>query len=131
MVLADVGQGDLIITMFWLFILMLWFWLLITVFADLFADKDESTGKKVLWTLFVIFMPYLGVFVYLIARGHKMAERDIEDMQAQDAAMKEYIRSAAGSSASAADELERLAQLKAAGTISEEEFNQMKAKIVG
>ena len=75
MLLADVGQGDLIITMFWLFILMLWFWLLITVFADLFADKEESGAKKVLWVLFVIFLPYLGVFMYLIIRGHSMGER--------------------------------------------------------
>ena len=75
MMLAEVGQGDLLVTMFWLFILMLWFWLLITVFADLYSDKDESTGAKILWTLFVLLAPYIGVFVYLIARGHGMAER--------------------------------------------------------
>lgn len=129
MVLADVGQGDLIITMFWLFILMLWFWLLITVFADLFSDKEESTGKKVLWTLFVIFMPYLGVFVYLIARGHSMAERAAKRQSEAEAQFKQYVQETA-SSGSAADQLAKLADLKSSGAISDAEYETMKAKVV-
>lgn len=129
MLLADVGQGDLIITMFWLFILMLWFWLLITVFADLFADKDESTGKKVLWTLFVILMPYLGVFVYLIARGHGMAERAAKRQSEAEAQFKQYVQETA-SSGSAADQLAKLADLKSSGAISDAEYETMKAKVV-
>lgn len=131
MLAYDYPLGGVFISMIWFFLFFIWIMLLFRVFADVFRSKDLGGFAKFLWILFVIITPFLGVFVYLIARGHKMAERDIEDMQAQDAAMKEYIRSAAGSSGSAADELERLAQLKAAGTISEEEFNQMKAKIVG
>ena len=129
MLLADVGQGDLIITMFWLFILMLWFWLLITVFADLFSDKDESTGKKVLWTLFVIFMPYLGVFVYLIARGHSMAERAAKRQSEAEAQFRQYVQETA-SSGSAADQLAKLADLKSSGAISDAEYETMKAKVV-
>ena len=131
MLAYDYPLGGVFISMIWFFLFFIWIMLLFRVFADVFRSKDLGGFAKFLWILFVIITPFLGVFVYLIARGHKMAERDIEDMQAQDAAMKEYIRSAAGSSGSAADELERLAQLKADGTISEEEFNQMKAKIVG
>ncbi|MFN8019187.1 MAG: SHOCT domain-containing protein [Acidimicrobiales bacterium] len=131
MLAYDYPLGGVFISMIWFFLFFIWIMLLFRVFADVFRSKDLGGFAKFLWILFVIITPFLGIFVYLIARGHKMAERDIEDMQAQDAAMKEYIRSAAGSGGSAADELERLAQLKANGTISEEEFNQMKAKIVG
>ena len=131
MLAYDYPLGGVFISMIWFFLFFIWIMLLFRVFADVFRSNDMGGFAKFLWILFVIITPFLGVFVYLIARGHKMAERDIQDMQAQDAAMKEYIRSATGSSASAADELERLAALKAAGTISEEEFQQMKAKIVG
>lgn len=129
MVLAEIGQGNLIVTMFWLFILMLWFWLLITVFADLFSDKDESTGKKILWTVFVLFAPYLGVFIYLIARGHGMAERAAKRQSEAEAQFRQYVQETA-SSGSAADQLAKLADLKASGAISDEEYATMKAKVV-
>ena len=129
MLLADVGQGDLIITMFWLFILMLWFWLLITVFADLFSDKEESGAKKVLWVLFVIFLPYLGVFMYLIVRGHSMGERAMKRQAEAEAQFKSYVQETAGSG-TAADQLATLADLKASGAISDAEFETMKAKVV-
>ena len=130
MVLADIGQGDLLVTMFELFIFILWFWLLITVFADLFSDHDESTGKKVLWVLFVLFIPYLGVFVYLIARGPKMGERALARQQEAEAQFKEYVQSTAGSG-SDADELAKLADLKKSGAITDADYDAMKAKIIG
>ena len=129
MLLADVGQGDLIITMFWLFILMLWFWLLITVFADLFADKEESGVKKVLWVLFVFLVPYLGVFMYLIIRGHGMGERAVKRQAEAEAQFKSYVQETAGSG-TAADQLAKLADLKASGAITDAEFESMKAKVV-
>ena len=129
MLLADVGQGDLLVTMFWLFILMLWFWLLITVFADLYSDKDESTGAKILWTLFVLLAPYIGVFVYLIARGHGMAERAAKRQSEAEAQFRSYVQETAGA-ASPADQLAKLADLKASGAITDAEYDSMKAKVV-
>ena len=86
---------------------------------------------KFLWVIFVIFLPYLGVFVYLIARGHKMSEHALEAAQANDAAARAYIQQAAGTSASPADELARLADLKAQGVIDDAEFQRLKAKAIG
>ena len=129
MVLADVGQGDLLVTMFWLFILMLWFWLLITVFADLFSDKGESGGKKALWVIFVLLVPYLGVFMYLIIRGPSMGERAIARQQEAEAQFKEYVQQTAGAGSSA-DELAKLHDLKQSGAISDAEYESMKAKVI-
>jgi hypothetical protein len=109
----------------------IWIWLLITVFADIFRSHDMGGFAKTIWVLFVIIVPYLGVFVYLIARGHKMHEHAVEAAQAQNAAARAYIQEAAGTSGSPAEELSRLADLKAQGVISEEEFQKLKAKAVG
>jgi len=116
--------------MIWFFLFFIWIWILITVFADIFRSHDLSGWGKAAWTIFVIFIPYLGVFVYLIARGHKMHEHAAEAMQAQQEAQKAYIREAAGTAASPADELHRLADLKDRGVIDDAEFQKMKAKIV-
>jgi hypothetical protein len=127
MIVAEIGQGDLLLSFFWFFCLILWFWLLITVFGDLFSDKDESTGAKVLWTLFVLLVPYLGVFVYLIARGHGMGERAAARQQQAEAQFKQYVKEAGGGTA---DELAKLAELKNNGTITEAEFEAQKAKLL-
>src|SRR5499427_8062430 len=112
--------------MIWFTLFFIWIWLLIIVFSDIFRSHDMGGFAKFLWIFFVIIMPYLGVFVYLIARGHKMSEHAAEAAEAQRA----YIRSVAGSSPSPVDELARLADLKNQGVISDAEFEQMKAKIV-
>jgi hypothetical protein len=119
--------------MVWFTLFFIWIWLLIVVFSDIFRSHDMGGFAKFLWILFVIVMPYLGVFVYLIARGHKMSEHAQEDAARMDAAQKAYIRDAVGSGggASAADQLQNLANLKAQGVIDDAEFNKMKAKIVG
>ena len=89
MVLADdFGTGQVLWSMLWFFMFFIWIWLLITVFADIFRSHDMGGVAKFLWVVFVIFIPYLGVFVYLIARGHKMHEHAIEAAQAQDAAAR-------------------------------------------
>jgi hypothetical protein len=133
MVLADdFGTGQVLLSMIWFFLFFIWIWLLIVVFSDIFRSHDLSGWAKALWVIFVIVFPYLGVFVYLIARGHKMQEHAVAAAQAQDAAARQYIQSAVGSSgASPSAELERLATLKSQGVISEEEFQQMKAKVIG
>jgi hypothetical protein len=108
----------------------IWIWILITVFADIFASHDLSGWGKAIWVIFVIAIPYLGVFVYLIARGHKMSEHAREAAQAQDAAARQYIQEAAGTVASPAEELHRLADLKERGVIDDAEFQKLKAKVV-
>ena len=130
MLANDFGTGQVLWSMLWFFLFFIWIWLLITVFADIFRSHDLGGWAKALWVIFIIFIPYLGVFVYLIARGHKMHEHAIEAAQAQDAAAKEYIRQAAGTGGggSTADELARLADLKAKGVIDDAEFQKLKAK---
>jgi len=113
-----------------LFIWIAWIFLLIRVFADIFRDHEMGGFAKALWCIFVIIVPFLGVLVYLIANGHGMAERDMKTAQAQQQAMDQYIRSTAGSSASAADELSKLAALRDAGTITDAEFTAQKSKLL-
>src|SRR6478752_10693351 len=117
--------------MLWFFLFFILIWLLITVFSDIFRSHDMGGFAKAIWVIFVIFLPYLGVFVYLIARGHKMSEHALEAAQANDAAARAYIQQAAGTSASTADELARLADLKSKGIIDDAEFDRLKAKVVG
>jgi len=130
MVLAtEWGVGEVIWSMFWFTMFFLWIWLLISVFSDIFRSSDLGGGAKALWVIFVILAPYLGVFVYLIARGKKMGQHAVEAAQAQDAAARAYIKDTV-SSTSPSDELARLADLKAQGVITEAEFQQMKSKVV-
>ena len=130
MMLADFGTGQVFLSMMYFFLFFIWIWLLIVVFGDIFRSHDLGGLAKALWVIFVIVVPYLGVFVYLIARGHKMSEHAVEAAQAQDAAQRAYIQSAAGAAPSTADELARLADLKAQGVISDAEFEQAKAKAI-
>ncbi|GIU89969.1 MAG: membrane protein [Acidimicrobiia bacterium] len=117
----------------WVTIFVLWIFLVIRVFVDIFRSRDLSGWAKALWTIFVILFPYLGVFVYLVARGHKMAEHELAAAQANEAAVRAYIREAAGTTggSGAADELERLASLRDRGVIDDAEFARLKAQIVG
>ena len=124
------GQGDVFLTILYIFCFVIWIWLLIAIFSDIFRSHDMNGGVKVIWIIFVILLPFIGIFVYLIARGGKMGQHAMEAAQAQDAANKAYIRDAAGSGGSAADELTRLADLKAKGVIDDAEFNSLKAKVV-
>jgi hypothetical protein len=128
---SDFGSGQVFLSMLWFFLFFIWIWLLIAVFGDIFRSHDMGGGAKAIWVIFVILIPYLGVFVYLIARGHKMSEHAMEAAQAQDAAQRAYIQQAAGTAPSAADELARIADLKAKGVIDDAEFAAMKAKVVG
>ena len=130
MLAAEWGVGQVFWSMVWFFMFFIWIWLLIVVFSDIFRSDDLSGWGKALWTIGIIILPYLGVFVYLIARGHKMSEHALEQAQAQDAAARAYIQQAAGTGPSASDELARLADLKAQGVIDDAEFNRLKAKVV-
>ena len=115
-------------TMFEIFLWVIWIWLLIMVFFDIFRSHDLSGWAKALWVLFVVILPFLGVLVYLIARGGSMHERAQRQAAQQDEAMRAYVQEAAGTST--ADQLAKLADLRDRGVISAEEFDREKAKVL-
>ncbi len=120
---------DAFFAMIWFFLWVAWIVLLIRVIADIFRS-DSSGWSKAFWCLFVIILPLLGVLIYLIAHGDDMARRETSDAMAAQAAQEGYIRSVAGTSASAADELDKLASLRDRGVITAEEFERQKAKVL-
>ena len=124
---ADYPFLDVMWTMFIFFLWILWFWLLFTVFADIFRRHDISGVGKTGWVLFCILLPFLGVFIYLISQGQHMAERNVSQVRAQQAKMDEYVRETAGSGGAAA-EIERAKGLLDTGAITQEEFNAIKQK---
>ena len=129
---ADYPLLDLFWTFLWFFGFMIFFWLLITVFGDLFRRKDIGGGKKTLWTVFIIVLPLIGAFTYLIAQGHHMAERGAEQQAQAQKQTDEYIRSVAsnGSSSRAVDEIARGKELLDNGAISQDEFDELKRRVL-
>jgi hypothetical protein len=113
--------------MFFFFLFIIWIWILITVFADIFRRRDIGGGTKTLWIIFVIVLPYLGVFVYLIANHDGMADRNVKQIQAQQAQMDSYVKSVAGSGGAAA-EIEKAKSLLDSGAITQAEFDSLKQK---
>ena len=121
---------DFFLTMLYFFLFIIWIWLLIMVFMDIFRSQDMGGFAKALWVIFVIILPFLGVFVYLIARGGKMHERQARDAAEQQKAFDQYVKQAAGTAGSSADQLSKLADLKSQGVITDAEFDAQKAKIL-
>ena len=128
---AEFGTGQVFLSMLWFFLFFIWIWLLIVVFSDIFRSRDLPGWSKALWTIFVIVLPYLGVFVYLVARGRKMQEHAQRAAADQDAAVRRYVQGVAGSGGGTADEITRLADLRDRGVLSQEEFLRGKAKALG
>jgi hypothetical protein len=120
---------DLFWAMLWFFMFFIWLMLLFRIFGDIFRSDDMGGGAKAFWTLFVVVLPFLGVLVYVISRGKGMAERDLRQYQAAEAANQQYIKEAAGTT-STADELGKLAALRERGVISNEEFEAQKAVLL-
>lgn len=125
----DISLGETFLSMLSFFLFFLWIWLFITIFGDIVRSDDLSGWGKAGWTILVIVVPYLGVFVYLVARGRSMGERAGRDAHRRDQAMREYVREAA-SAPSTAQELERLAALQSRGELSDTEFQHAKAKVL-
>jgi hypothetical protein len=118
-------------TMFEFFLWVIWFWILIWVFLDIFRSPDLSGWAKALWFLFVLFIPLIGVLVYLIARGGSMQERATRQAQRQDEEFRSYVQQTASDSpASTADQLTKLADLRDRGVITAAEFEREKAKVL-
>ncbi len=124
---ADYPFLDVMWSMFVFFAFVIWIWLLITVFADIFRRRDCGGWTKALWIVFVIVLPYIGVLAYLIVQHQGMAERSGQQIQAARAQQDEYIKSVAGSS-SPADQIAQAKQLLDTGTISPSEYDALKQK---
>lgn len=125
MVLADVHLSDIIWSMLWLFFLFIWIMILVQVLIDLFRDHELSGVAKALWVIALVFVPFITVFVYIIARGSHMAERSMKQQQALQQQMDSYVVSASGG---AAEQIEKAKALLDSGTITQAEFDQLKAK---
>jgi hypothetical protein len=127
--LAEFGTGQVFWSMLWFFMFTLWLWLVIAIFSDIFRSPDLSGWGKALWSVFVIFLPYLGVFTYLIARGKKMGEHAADEARARDEAFRGYVADAVASTPTSVDQLSRLATLHDQGIIDDDEFGRMKTRL--
>lgn len=127
MLAADYPFLEVLWTMFVFFAFIIWFWILITVFADIFRRRDIGGFAKTLWIVFVIVLPFLGVFIYLIAEHDGMAERNVKQAEAAQQATDAYIKSVAGGGGAAA-EIEKAKGLLDSGAITQAEFDAIKAK---
>ncbi|HKL55120.1 MAG TPA: SHOCT domain-containing protein [Roseovarius sp.] len=123
-----IGFFDIFWSIFWLFLMLAWIWVVISVLADVFRSRDIGGMSKALWVLFIILIPWLGVMAYIIVRGDRMHENQRESVKQFEDTQRDYIRSMAGTSP--ATELEKLAALKAQGILTEEEFGTQKARIL-
>jgi hypothetical protein len=124
---ADYPFLEILWTMLVIFAWVIWFWLLIGVIADLFRRRDIGGGKKTVWLIFLIFVPFLGVFAYLIANSEGMAERSAERAQAQQAQFDDYVKSVSATGGPAA-EIDKAKTLLDSGAITQAEFDAIKAK---
>jgi ABC-type multidrug transport system fused ATPase/permease subunit len=113
----------------WVFFLIMWLWILIAIIGDLFRDHSVSGFVKVLWIIALVLVPFLTALIYIIARGHGMAERSAKQMQQQQQQMDDYIKQTAGES-NVGDQLHKLDELRNKGSISQEEFDSAKAKLL-
>jgi ABC-type multidrug transport system fused ATPase/permease subunit len=131
MLAYDYPLGGVFLSMLYFFLFFIWIWILITVFMDIFRSPDLNGWLKALWSIFVIILPFLGVFIYLIARGGKMQERKLQDAAQQKQAFDDAVRQAAGSSSGdVTSQLTQLAGLKAQGVLTDAEFESQKAKVL-
>ena len=129
MLAYDYPLGGVLLSVLWIVMLVVWIMILWRVFGDIFRSDDLGGGAKAAWCIFVIFLPFLGIFVYLIARGNEMGKRDLETAAAQEKEFRAYVQQTAGSGGTAS-ELERLAALKDSGVLTQQEFDQQKAKLL-
>jgi len=129
MVLADYTFGQALLTVLEIFVFAAWLMVLFTIIGDLFRDHGMSGWGKAAWIIFLIFVPFLGTLIYLIARGHGMRERALAERQEAQQEFDAYVRQASGGG-SAADELAKVAKLHDEKKLSDEEFERAKAKIV-
>ena len=117
-------------TILWVFLWIIWIFILFRVIIDIFRSADLGGWGKALWLIFVIILPFLGVFIYLIARGKDMGKRDVQEAQSQEQEFRAYVQQTAAQSTSPADQLAKLAELRNQGVLSQAEFDAQKTKIL-
>ena len=129
MLLAEFGTGQVFWSMVWFTLFFMWIWIVIAIFSDIFRSDDLGGWGKTLWCIFVIFLPYLGVFVYLIARGRGMQERTMRQAANQEKQFRTYVQDVASTSTtSPSEEVARLADLLQRGVLTQAEYDQAKAR---
>jgi hypothetical protein len=128
----EFGTGQVLWSILWFFLFFLWIWLLITIFADIIRAKDMSGWAKAGWTILIIFLPLIGVLLYLVVNGDDMGERAAQQAADQERAFRSYVQltTGTGGGTSTAAELEKLAALHSDGKIDDAEYEQLKAKIL-
>ena len=129
MLASTFGSGQVLWSMLWFFMFVIWIWVLIAIFGDIFRSDDMSGGLKAFWIIFVVILPWLGILIYLIARGGGMQKRAIAHAQQQQAEFQQYVQATAATG-SAADQIAKLADLKSQGVITDAEFEAQKAKLL-
>ncbi len=127
---AEFGTGQVLWSILWFFLFFMWIWLIITIFADIIRAKEMSGWAKAGWTVAIIVVPFLGVLAYLIFQGNAMTDRSVAQADAQERAFQSYIRDAAGTGASPAEQLEKLASLHDSGKLDDAEYQQLKSKVL-
>ena len=126
---AEWGVGQVLWSLLWFFLFVIWIWLVISIFADIMRSDDLSGVAKAVWAIAIILVPFLGVFIYLIARGGQMSQRAVRSAQAQQDAYRSHVKDVAAGT-SAADQLATLAQLHETGRLSDEEYAAAKSRVV-
>lgn len=128
---SDFGVLEVFWSILWFVLFFMWIWLVITVFADIIRARDLTGWAKAMWTIGILVLPFLGVFLYLIVNGTAMSRRADDDARAADEASRNYIRDVAGTGVSTSDELHKLADLHSSGAISDAEYERAKARAIG
>jgi len=123
------GSGQLLWSMLWFFMFVIWIWVLIAIFGDIFRSHDISGALKAFWVIFIVVLPWLGILIYLIARGSGMHDRAVTQAKQQQADFQQYVQETA-TAASPADQLAKLADLKSQGVITDAECDAQKAKLL-
>jgi len=128
MTVLTVGNGSVLLWMLEFFFFVIWFWLLLGIFSDLFRDHELSGAWKAIWVVVLVLLPYVGILVYLIARGKGMAERGIKANKVAQEQVDARIRAAAGTTDSAADQISKAKALLDSGAIDQTEFDALKTR---
>lgn len=126
---AEWGTGQVLWSILWFFLFFVWIMLIFNIFGDIVQNHETSGWAKTFWSIFIIFLPFLGIFAYLIVYGSRMGERQMQARQSQEAAVQDYIRTTAGAP-SQADQLAKLADLHTAGKLDDAEYSAAKAKVI-
>ena len=130
MIATTFGVGQVLYSILWFFLFFTVIWLMVSVFIDIFRSDDLKGWAKALWVLLVLVLPLIGVLAYFIVRGDKMRAHQVRAQQYEEKSLRDYVQQVAGTGGSPAEELSRLAELRRDGTISEDEFQQMKSEVI-